>query len=141
MDRQFWGSLIFFFYLFVYDSLKQHFYRHLQCLCFKLAQECFGQFNTFQDIHLIGFQLIRFDIFTSLYWKHKIDEFSQKVTNLTIAAAWKLASDKKSGLETNFPKVYHSTSGDVNPLTCKQAFTVPAVLGKTHPLSKLIYHT
>ena len=61
-----------------------------------------------------------------------------QVTNLTIAAAWKTASDKKSKLSVKFPKVYHSTSGDVNPLTCQQAFSVPAILGKTHPYSKFI---
>ncbi|XP_070505222.1 putative fatty acyl-CoA reductase CG5065 [Chironomus tepperi] len=63
-----------------------------------------------------------------------------KVTNLTIAAAWRTANDKKLNSNTKFPIVYHSTSGDVNPVTCKQAFSVPAVLGKTHPLKNVAWY-
>ena len=55
---------------------------------------------------------------------------------MTIAASWKVAVDKEFNPNTNYPLIFHSTTGSDNPITLKEAFVTTQNLGRTDPLSK-----
>ena len=44
--------------------------------------------------------------------------------------------DKESGTKISHPQVYHSTSGNDNPITLKDSFDIFINLGRTKPLSR-----
>lgn len=56
---------------------------------------------------------------------------------MTIAASWKAAMEKASNPQALFPLVYHSSSGEQNPITMKQLFHSSRDYGRIQPYSKL----
>jgi hypothetical protein len=54
---------------------------------------------------------------------------------LAIAASYKAAYDRETGANVQFPQVYHSTSGNENPMTLKELVDTIVELGRTKPLS------
>ncbi|XP_070505220.1 putative fatty acyl-CoA reductase CG5065 [Chironomus tepperi] len=63
-----------------------------------------------------------------------------KVINLAIAASVKASYDRESGAKIMNPQVYHSTSGNENPITLKESFDVFVELGRIKPLNDVSWY-